>query len=74
MSQTVADHLLERLTEWGVERIYGYPGDGINAFLGALDRAEKDGGAFGLKPRTCPLLCAIGAAQQEASSGRRQCQ
>ena len=31
-----------RLTEWGVHRIYGYPGDGINAFLGALDRADGD--------------------------------
>ena len=38
----VADFVLERLTEWGVHRIYGYPGDGINAFLGALDRADGD--------------------------------
>src|SRR5436853_4297840 len=39
MAQLVADYVLERLTEWGVHRIYGYPGDGINAFLGAFDRA-----------------------------------
>ena len=38
MPKTVADFMLERLREWGVERIYGYPGDGINATLGALDR------------------------------------
>jgi pyruvate dehydrogenase (quinone) len=38
----VADYVLERLTEWGIHRIYGYPGDGINGFLGALDRAEGD--------------------------------
>src|SRR6266850_5559303 len=42
MSQLVADYILERLREWGVHRIYGYPGDGINALLGALDRAEGD--------------------------------
>ena len=36
----VADYVLERLTEWGIDRIYGYPGDGINGFLGALDRAD----------------------------------
>lgn len=35
-----ADFVLERLTEWGIHRIYGYPGDGINGFLGALDRAD----------------------------------
>src|SRR3954452_18888231 len=44
MAELVADHVLKRLREWGVERIYGYPGDGINAFLGALDRAEEEGG------------------------------
>ena len=42
MSQLVADYVLGRLTEWGIHRIYGYPGDGINAFLGAFDRAEGD--------------------------------
>ncbi|HXE05551.1 MAG TPA: thiamine pyrophosphate-binding protein, partial [Bryobacteraceae bacterium] len=36
----VADYVLNRLKEWGVERIFGYPGDGINGFLGAFDRAD----------------------------------
>jgi len=39
MSRTVADHLLKRLSGWGVKRIYGYPGDGINGLMGAFDRA-----------------------------------
>src|SRR5207244_2147386 len=42
MAELVADYVLNRLTEWGVHRIYGYPGDGINAFLGAFDRADGD--------------------------------
>src|SRR5436190_9515037 len=41
MSQASADFLLERLYENGVRRIYGYPGDGINAIVGALER-QKD--------------------------------
>ena len=40
MSQTVGDFLVDRLHEWGVTRIYGYPGDGINGFLGALQRTK----------------------------------
>ena len=41
MSQSVADYLLERLArEWGVKRIYGYPGDGINGIIGAFGRGE----------------------------------
>jgi len=38
MAQLTADFLLERLVANGVERIYGYPGDGINAIIGALER------------------------------------
>src|SRR5213078_772496 len=41
MSQSVADYLLERLARvWGVKRIYGYPGDGINGIIGAFGRGE----------------------------------
>jgi pyruvate dehydrogenase (quinone) len=40
MSTTVADRLLERLREWGVEQVFGYPGDGINGLLGAYSRAD----------------------------------
>src|SRR5205809_3952412 len=41
MGKLTADFLLERLAENGVKRIYGYPGDGINAIIGALER-HKD--------------------------------
>jgi len=36
MSENVAAFMLNRLHEWGVNRIYGYPGDGINGLLGAF--------------------------------------
>ena len=39
MSETVSDFLIKRITEWGIRRIYGYPGDGINGIIGAIDRA-----------------------------------
>ena len=41
MAKLTADFILERLAENGVKRIYGYPGDGINAIIGALER-HKD--------------------------------
>ena len=40
MSTTVADRLLERLREWGIEEVFGYPGDGINGIVGAFSRAD----------------------------------
>ena len=39
MARTVSDHIIERLQAWGVRTIYGYPGDGINGLMGALERA-----------------------------------
>src|SRR5205814_4404539 len=42
MAQNVSDFLIDRLKCWGVHRIYGYPGDGINGIMGALERAEDD--------------------------------
>lgn len=41
MSDTVGDFLLERLSIWGIKRIYGYPGDGINGLLGAFARSSN---------------------------------
>jgi pyruvate dehydrogenase (quinone) len=40
MSETVSDFLIKRINEWGLKRIYGYPGDGINGIIGAIDRAN----------------------------------
>src|SRR6201985_449826 len=37
----VSDFVIQRLHAWGVRRIYGYPGDGINGVIGALQRADK---------------------------------
>jgi len=41
MSENCSDFLIERLREWGVDRIYGYPGDGINGIMGALNRTDN---------------------------------
>ncbi|MCQ4289254.1 thiamine pyrophosphate-requiring protein [Pseudomonas stutzeri] len=41
MAMTVGDYLIERLYQWGVRRVYGYPGDGINGVFGALNRANE---------------------------------
>ncbi|MGC5222542.1 thiamine pyrophosphate-requiring protein [Micromonospora sp. DT81.3] len=38
--RTVSDAIVDRLVEWGVSRVYGYSGDGINGVLDALRRSE----------------------------------
>ena len=42
MADKTADFLLERLRAWNIHRVFGYPGDGINAIIGAFDRADGD--------------------------------
>ncbi|MGA3035910.1 MAG: thiamine pyrophosphate-requiring protein [Vulcanimicrobiaceae bacterium] len=37
---TVSDFILKRVHAWGIRRIYGYPGDGINGIVGAFDRLD----------------------------------
>jgi pyruvate dehydrogenase (quinone) len=39
MSTNVSDFLIQRLNAWGIKRIFGFPGDGINGIIGAIGRA-----------------------------------
>ncbi|HUJ26651.1 MAG TPA: thiamine pyrophosphate-binding protein, partial [Myxococcales bacterium] len=43
MSKTVGDFVVERLREWGVTRVFGYPGDGINGLMAGLEHAASAG-------------------------------
>jgi pyruvate dehydrogenase (quinone) len=38
MADLVGDFLVKRLAAWGIKRVYGFPGDGINGVMGALNR------------------------------------
>src|SRR5436190_8283285 len=40
MTKTVGDFIWERLSAWGVRRVFGYPGDGIGGLVGALARSK----------------------------------
>src|SRR4051812_5991016 len=63
MSQLVADFVLERLTQWGIHRVYGFPGDGINGFLGALDRSDDDPGFVQVRHEEMAAFMACGHAK-----------
>ncbi|MDQ2908373.1 MAG: thiamine pyrophosphate-binding protein, partial [Candidatus Eremiobacteraeota bacterium] len=40
MAENVSSALWSRLMEWGVKRIYGYPGDGINGLIAGIDASD----------------------------------
>jgi pyruvate dehydrogenase (quinone) len=42
MAKSVGDFVVERLKSWGVQRVFGYPGDGINGIMAAFERAGNE--------------------------------
>ena len=41
MAASTADLLVERLADWGVDTVFGFPGDGINGIFEALRTHQK---------------------------------
>src|SRR3954451_10919985 len=67
--RTVADLLVDRLKAWGVHRIFGYSGDGINAFMGALRRAGGDPCLVQARHEENAALMAVGHAKYTGGVG-----
>ncbi len=69
--QLVADLLVERLRAWGVGRVFGYSGDGINGLMGALRRAAPTGGPALVQARheENAALMAVGHAKYTGEVG-----
>ncbi|MCD4525523.1 thiamine pyrophosphate-requiring protein [Nocardioides sp. cx-173] len=68
-SKLVADVVVERLREWGVSRIFGYSGDGINGFMGALRRAGGDPELIQARHEENAALMAVGHAKYTGEVG-----
>ena len=67
--RTVADVIVERLTTWGVGRVFGYSGDGINGFMGALRRAEGQVEFVQARHEESAAFMAVGHAKYTGSVG-----
>src|SRR4051812_27188405 len=42
MASTVGDFIVGRLKVWGVKRVFGYPGDGINGIMAGVEHAGNE--------------------------------
>src|SRR4051794_41605589 len=65
----VADLVVERLREWGVARVFGYSGDGINAVMGALRRAGGDPEFVQARHEESAAFMAVGHAKYTGGVG-----
>ena len=66
---TVSDFVIGRLHDWGVSRVFGFPGDGIGAFDGALGRAQREGHGFEYVRPTHEEICALMATAHAKFTG-----
>ncbi|WP_185994258.1 thiamine pyrophosphate-requiring protein [Nocardioides campestrisoli] len=65
----VADLVVERLRAWGVDRLFGYSGDGINPVMGALRRAGGDPEFVQARHEENAALMAVGHAKYTGGVG-----
>ena len=66
---TVSDFVIERIQAWGVTRVFGYPGDGIGAFDGALEKAQREGHPLEYVRPTHEEICALMATAHAKFTG-----
>lgn len=69
MAETVGDHILERLREWGVEQVFAYPGDGINGLLTAFERSGDSPSFIQARHEEMSAFQAVGYAKFSGKVG-----
>jgi pyruvate dehydrogenase (quinone) len=69
MADTVGDKVLERLRDWDVKQVFGYPGDGINGLLAAWAKAENKPQFVQARHEEMAAFEAVGFAKFSGSFG-----
>src|ERR687883_762166 len=69
LAQTTADLLIERLIEWGVDTIFGFPGDGINGIFEALRTRQEQIKFIQVRHEEAAAFAAVGYAKYTGRLG-----
>ncbi len=69
MGSTVADLIIERLIHWGVDTIFGLPGDGINSVMEALRTHQERIRFIQVRHEEAAAFAACGYAKYTARLG-----
>jgi pyruvate dehydrogenase (quinone) len=69
MSKTVAEMLIERLIDWGVDTIFGFPGDGINGIFEALRTNQEKLKFIQVRHEEAAAFAAVGYAKYTGRLG-----
>ncbi|MGH7632976.1 MAG: thiamine pyrophosphate-binding protein, partial [Gemmatimonadaceae bacterium] len=69
MKSTVADLLVERLVDWGVDTIFGFPGDGVNGIFEALRTRQREIRFIQVRHEEAAAFAACGYAKYSGRLG-----
>lgn len=67
--KNVSDFVIDRIQQWGVTRVFGFPGDGIGEFDGALGRADRQGDGLKYIRPTHEEICSLMATAHAKFTG-----
>ncbi|WP_207345364.1 thiamine pyrophosphate-requiring protein [Arthrobacter sp. E3] len=66
---TVSDFVIQRIRDWGVSRVFAFPGDGIGEFDGALGKAQREGDGLQYIRPTHEEICSLMATAHAKFTG-----
>src|ERR1700741_641776 len=69
VAEQVADFVLKRLRQWGIEHVYAYPGDGINGLVAAFGRADDQPQFIQTRHEEMAAFAATGYAKSSGKVG-----
>jgi pyruvate dehydrogenase (quinone) len=69
MAKTVSELLIDRLVDWGVDTIFGFPGDGINGFFEGLRNNQKKMRFIQVRHEEAAAFAACGHAKYTGKIG-----
>jgi hypothetical protein len=72
MATNVSEFIIQRIQDWGVSRVFRFPGDGIGEFDGMLGKADRDGtGSEYVRPTNRHRPGSRASSRPLCPSGRR---
>lgn len=69
MAKTVAEMLIDRLIDWGVNTIFGFPGDGVNGIFEALRTNQEKIKFIQVRHEEAAAFAAVGYAKYTGRLG-----
>ncbi len=73
MAKTAGDVIVDTLTEWGVDTVFGFPGDGVDGIIEAFRKAQEKIRFIQVRHEEAAAFMACGYAKVHREARRLPC-